>query len=233
MKNPATALIELRKRIGAAEQKYGRLPGSVKLLAVTKTKLIKDIYPAIDCGQTDFAENYVQEAVGKITAINDSRLTWHFIGPIQSNKTRAIAEYFHWVHSLDRAKIALRLNDLRPDHLPPLNICIQINICNEQSKSGILPDALRELVKVCTALPRLRLRGLMALPVPSENFDQQRVPFRRLRELFDELHSSQPGLDTLSMGTSHDMEAAIAEGSTMVRIGTVLFGPRDHLLNRC
>ncbi|MBM2829877.1 MAG: hypothetical protein HW411_667 [Gammaproteobacteria bacterium] len=232
MKNPATALIELRKRIGAAEQKYGRLPGSVKLLAVTKTKLIKDIYPAIDCGQTDFAENYVQEAIGKITAINDSRLTWHFIGPIQSNKTRAIAEYFHWVHSLDRAKIALRLNDLRPDHLPPLNICIQINICNEQSKSGILPDALRELVKVCTALPRLRLRGLMALPVPSENFDQQRVPFRRLRELFDELHSSQPGLDTLSMGTSHDMEAAIAEGSTMVRIGTVLFGPRDHLLNR-
>lgn len=232
MKNPATALIELRKRIGAAEQKYGRLPGSVKLLAVTKTKLIKDIYPAIDCGQTDFAENYVQEAIGKITAINDSRLTWHFIGPIQSNKTRAIAEYFHWVHSLDRAKIALRLNDLRPDHLPPLNICIQINICNEQSKSGILPDALRELVKVCTALPRLRLRGLMALPVPSENFDQQRVPFRRLRELFDELHSSHPGLDTLSMGTSHDMEAAIAEGSTMVRIGTVLFGPRDHLLNR-
>lgn len=232
MKNPAKALIELRKRIGAAEQKYGRLPGSVKLLAVTKTKLIKDIYPAIDCGQTDFAENYVQEAIGKITAINDSRLIWHFIGPIQSNKTRAIAEHFHWVHSLDRAKIALRLNDLRPDHLPPLNICIQINICNEQSKSGILPDALRELLKVCTALPRLRLRGLMALPVPSENFDQQRAPFRRLRELFDELHSSQPGLDTLSMGTSHDMEAAIAEGSTMVRIGTALFGPRDHLLNR-
>ncbi|MBI4005728.1 MAG: YggS family pyridoxal phosphate-dependent enzyme [Gammaproteobacteria bacterium] len=228
MKNSANSFNQLRQVIAEAEQKYGRQPGSVKLLAVTKTRPFEDISSAIDCGQTDFAENYVQEALGKITAINDPRLTWHFIGPIQSNKTRVIAENFHWVHSLDRAKIAQRLNDMRPDQLPPINICIQINISHEQNKSGIHPDALKDMVQVCTTLPRLRLRGLMTLPAPSDDFDQQRIPFRQLKEIFDVLNLSYPALDTLSMGTSHDMEAAIAEGSTMVRIGTALFGPRDY-----
>ena len=162
----------------------------------------------------------------KINMINDPGLIWHFIGPIQSNKTRLIAENFSWVHSLDRLKTALRLNDARPDHLPPLNVCIQIKISGEKSKAGIAPAALPGFIKDCSGLTKLRLRGLMTLPEPCLDFEQQRIPFRKLKNLFNDACRLCPWLDTLSMGTTQDMRAAIAEGSTMVRIGTALFGPR-------
>ncbi len=228
MKNIAESLKQLHQKIHTMEQKFGRQAGTVSLLAVSKTKPIEDIYAAMDGGQIDFAENYVQEAVNKIIKINDSRLIWHFIGPIQSNKTREIAKHFQWVHSLDRLKIAQRLNAMRPAQLPPLNICIQVNISEEPSKSGVPPNALAELLEACADLPKLRLRGLMALPAPCNDYEQQRIPFQQLGQLLNKLQLSRPMLDTLSMGTTHDMEAAIAEGTTMVRIGTAIFGPRGH-----
>ena len=226
MKNIADSFAQLMQVIRQAESEYGRIPGSVTLLAVSKTRSVGDIKTAMACGQRQFAENYIQEALEKISLINDPGLAWHFIGPIQSNKTRLIAEHFHWVHSLDRMKIAQRLNAARPEHLPPINICIQINISNEKSKAGIAPGALPEFINDCSGLTRLRLRGLMALPEPASDFAQQRIPFRGLKYLFDDARCACPGLDTLSMGTTQDLRAAIAEGSTMVRIGTALFGPR-------
>lgn len=226
MENIQASLARLRQDIRTAEAQYGRAPGSVTLLAVSKLRPVADIRAAMACGQLQFAENYVQEALGKINLINDPALTWHFIGPIQSNKTRLIAEHFHWVHSLDRQKTARRLHDARPAHLPPLNVCIQINISGEPTKVGITPDELPEFVEKCAGFPQLRLRGLMTLPEPTNNFEQQRISFRRLKNLFDDLCRACPGCDTLSMGTTRDMQAAIAEGSTMVRIGTALFGPR-------
>jgi len=226
MKNIDKLLELTTSRIRQAEQKYGREPGSVKLLAVSKTRSVDEICAASECGQIDFGENYVQEAVEKIHQINDPRLIWHFIGPVQSNKTQQIATYFQWVHSVDRLKIARRLNDARPGHLPPLNICIQINISNENSKSGASPDDLPQLVADCRNLPHLRLRGLMALPAPSTDFELQRMPFRQVKILLDAVNSPLLPMDTLSMGTTQDMEAAIAEGATIVRIGTALFGAR-------
>lgn len=226
MTNIPAAFTSIIRNIRQAESNYGRIPGSVTLLAVSKLRPVADIRAAMTCGQLQFAENYVREAMEKINLIGDPVLTWHFIGPIQSNKTRLIAELFHWVHSLDRLKTAQRLNESRPAHLPPLNVCIQINISNEASKSGIMPDALPEFIKNCDKLKKLRLRGLMTLPEPCLDFEQQRAPFRKLKNLFDDALRIIPGLDTLSMGTTQDFRAAIAEGSTMVRIGTALFGPR-------
>lgn len=226
MENIQASLARLRQEIHKVEAQYGRVPGSVTLLAVSKLRPVADIRTAIACGQLQFAENYTQDALEKINLINDPSLTWHFIGPIQSNKTRPVAEHFHWVHSLDRLKTARRLNDARPAHLPPLNVCIQINISGEQTKAGIAPGELPEFMEKCRDFPKLRLRGLMALPEPASDFVRQRIPFRRLKYLFDDLCCDCPGCDTLSMGTTQDMQAAIAEGSTMVRIGTALFGPR-------
>jgi len=226
MKNIDKLLELTTSRIRQAEQKYGREPGSVKLLAVSKTRSVDEIYAASECEQIDFGENYVQEAVEKIHQINDPRLIWHFIGPVQSNKTHQIATYFQWVHSVDRAKIARRLNDARPGHLSPLNICIQINISNEYSKSGVSPDDLPQLVADCRNLPHLRLRGLMALPAPSADIELQRIPFRQIKTLLDAVNSPLLPMDTLSMGTTQDMDAAIAAGATIVRIGTALFGTR-------
>ena len=226
MENTAESLELVLSQKRLTEQKYGRNPGSVKLLAVSKTRSVNDIRAARAGGQLDFGENYVQEAVNKILEINDPRLVWHFIGPVQSNKARQIATHFHWVHSVDRLKIAHRLNDARPQHLPPLNICIQVNISDETSKSGISPEDLPQLAAACRDLPNLRLRGLMTLPKPCTDLEQQRIPFRQVKLMLDSISSSEYPMDTLSMGTTNDMEAAIAEGATIVRSGTAIFGAR-------
>ncbi len=223
----ADNLANLRKRIRQAEQRYQRPPDSVQLLAVSKTRPAEDVLAAAACGQRHFGENYLQEAVEKITSLAEHNLYWHFIGPVQSNKTRLIAAHFHWVHSVDRPKIAQRLSDQRPTHLPPLNICLQINISNEASKSGLSLSTLPEVARQITELPNLHLRGLMAIPQRSSGFEQQRRPFHRLHQALQSLNSEGIKLDTLSMGMSADMEAAIAEGATIVRIGTDIFGPRD------
>ncbi|MDZ7804809.1 YggS family pyridoxal phosphate-dependent enzyme [Thiohalophilus sp.] len=226
MNSIAQRLETVRARITQAEQQAGRAPGSVRLLAVSKTRPIDDLRAALVAGQTCFGENYLQDALPKIAALADEPIEWHYIGPIQSNKTREIAEHFAWVHSVDRLKIARRLGEQRPAHLPPLNLCLQINTSGEASKSGIAPDEALELARALADLPHLQLRGLMTIPAPAEDFEQQRMPFRRLRELYDQLNGQGLALDTLSMGMTGDMEAAIAEGSTMVRIGTAIFGAR-------
>lgn len=202
-----------------------REPATVGLLAVSKTQPAAAIRDAFAAGLRDFGENYLQEALDKQAELDDLPLTWHFIGPIQSNKTKAIAEHFDWVHSVNRLKIAQRLSDQRPEALPPLNICLQVNVSGEASKSGCAPQEVQQLARAITALPRLRLRGLMCIPAPSEDPAEQRAAFARLRQLRDELALD---LDTLSMGMSQDLEAAIAEGATWVRIGTALFGARDY-----
>jgi pyridoxal phosphate enzyme (YggS family) len=227
MKNIANSLRYTIQQIRNIEQKYELAQGSVKLLAVSKTRSSQEIEVVSQAGQTDFAENYVQEAVEKIKSINNPELIWHFIGPIQSNKTRQIAEFFNWVHTIDRLKIARRLNDDRPDDYLPLNVCIQINISGETSKAGIALDEVEELARSMNNLPRLKLRGLMTLPAPCAELEQQRRPFSKLRQCFYKLRSTYPDMDTLSMGTTNDMEAAIAEGATIVRIGTGIFGPRN------
>jgi pyridoxal phosphate enzyme (YggS family) len=192
---------------------------------VSKTKPAAAIRQAFAAGVRDFGENYLQEALEKQLELGDLPLIWHFIGPIQSNKTKAIAEHFAWVHSVDRLKIAQRLSDQRPAHLPALNICLQVNVSGEASKSGCNPDELPALAQAVTQLPNLRLRGLMTIPEPTDDVARQHAAFARLRELQDGLGLD---LDTLSMGMSHDLEAAIAEGATWVRIGTALFGARDY-----
>lgn len=214
------------QRVRLAEEKYQRESHGCALLAVSKTRPAEDLRQAFELGLHAFGENYVQEALDKIQALRDLAIQWHFIGPIQSNKTRAIAEHFDWVHSVERIKIARRLNDQRPAELPPLEICLQVNISGEQSKSGAAPEALDELVAEVQTLPRLRLRGLMAIPAASDDFEQQRQAFARLRQLLEKLREHAPQLDTLSMGMSGDLEAAIAEGATLVRVGTDIFGPR-------
>ena len=223
-------LQQVIQRIREAEVRFGRQPGSVQLLPVSKNQSAEDIATLNQAGMLAFGESYVQEAVDKITSLANLGLQWHFIGPIQSNKTQLIAQYFDWVHSIDREKIARRLNDQRPENLAPLNICLQVNISEEASKSGVQPSALTDLAAQVRELPRLRLRGLMAIPAPSSNFEQQRRAFHAVTELLRSLqggwNNSESELDTLSMGMSGDLEAAIAEGSTIVRVGTDIFGAR-------
>jgi pyridoxal phosphate enzyme (YggS family) len=223
-------LLEVRHRIAATCAAAGREPGSVSLLAVSKTFGPDSVREAHAAGQTAFGENYVQEALAKIEALAELRaqLQWHFIGPLQSNKTRPVAEAFDWVHSVDRLKIAERLAAQRPAGLLPLNICLQVNVSGEASKGGVAPAELPALAAAVAALApgQLRLRGLMSIPEPTDDARQQRAAHRQLRELLEALRQQGLALDTLSMGMSADLEAAIAEGSTIVRIGTAIFGAR-------
>ncbi|MDD2059902.1 YggS family pyridoxal phosphate-dependent enzyme [Pseudomonas sp. GD03860] len=225
MSTIADNLSALAARISAAAQAAGREPSDIRLLAVSKTKPAAAVREAFAAGVRDVGENYLQEALNKQGELTDLPLTWHFIGPIQSNKTRAIAEHFDWVHSVDRLKIAQRLSEQRPDGLAPLNICLQVNVSGETSKSGCSPDELPDLARAIVALPRLRLRGLMAIPEPTDDRAAQEAAFAQVRQLQASLDLA---LDTLSMGMSHDLEAAIAQGATWVRIGTALFGARDY-----
>ncbi len=222
----AGRLAGLRDRIHELERRHGRDRGGVRLLAVSKTKSAGAVREAFEAGQREFGENQLQDALGKIDPLSELPLTWHFIGHVQSNKTRDIAARFHWVQSVDRARIAVRLHEQRPSLASPLNVCIQVNISEERSKSGVAPGDVPDLARRILALPRLRLRGLMAIPRPEHDLDAQRRPFRRMRELLDALRADGLDVDTLSIGMTGDMEAAIAEGATMVRIGTAVFGPR-------
>jgi PLP dependent protein len=226
----AQNLHEVRHRLVTACETAGRAVNDVHLLAVSKTCTVSSIREAYAAGQRHFGENYVQEALDKITELADLRqdIVWHLIGPLQSNKTRVVAEQFDWVHSVDRLKIAERLSEQRPAHLPPLQVCLQVNISGEDSKSGIPPEEVPALAQRIIALPRLNLRGLMSIPEPVPDLAAQRIPHRHLRELFALLRAQGLELDTLSMGMSADMEAAIYEGSTLVRVGTAIFGARPR-----
>lgn len=224
--SPGRRLQTVMQRIEDACRDSGRAPDAVTLLAVSKTRGADELRAMAAEGVRRFGENYLQEALAKIEALADLELEWHFIGPIQSNKTKPIAEQFHWVHSVDRYKVARRLSEQRPPHLPPLNICLQVNVSGEESKSGVTPDALPELARQVAELPKLQLRGLMAIPAPSSDTEAQHLPFRLMHEALQRLNDDGLALDTLSMGMSGDLEAAIAEGATVVRIGTALFGPR-------
>jgi hypothetical protein len=224
----ATNLQAVRKRIADAALACARGESTVALLAVSKTWPAACIREAANAGQRAFGENYVQEGVGKIGELADLGLEWHFIGPLQSNKTRPVAEHFDWVHTVDRIKVAERLAAQRPAGMAPLQVCVQVNISGEDSKSGCRPDEAAALCHAVAGLPRLKLRGLMAIPEPADSEAAQRAPLRRLRELRDRIASGGLALDTLSMGMSHDLEAAIAEGATIVRIGTAIFGERNH-----
>ncbi len=222
----------LRDLITESEQKFGRQPQSVQLLAVSKTKPISAIERAITANQTCFGENYVQEGIEKVDYFRNQHpnlpLTWHFIGPIQSNKTRPVAERFDWVHTIDREKIAKRLNDQRPPSMPPLNVLIQVNISMETAKSGVTSQEILPLAHFIASQPNLNLRGLMSIPANVDSYEQQKAAFLHLSEQFKQLQSHYPQVDTLSMGMSGDMQAAIECGSTIVRIGTALFGARDY-----
>jgi len=228
MSSIAQSLENIRNRVTVLERRYERAPGDVRVLAVSKTKPPEAVRAAAETGQREFGENHVQDALTKLDALQDQGLIWHFIGPLQSNKTRVVAARFHWVHSIDRAKIARRLNSQRPEHLPPLEVCIQVNVDGESSKSGVDPHQVEELAGAIGELPRLRLRGLMTLPRPSDNLQEQRQPFAALRGIQEALNAGGRALDTLSMGMTNDMEAAIAEGATIIRIGTAIFGPRSR-----
>ena len=225
MSTIADNIAQVSSRIHAAARAAHRDEHSVQLLAVSKTKPAEALREAHAAGICDFGENYLQEALGKQLELADLPLIWHFIGPIQSNKTRAIAEHFAWVHSVDRLKIAQRLSEQRPADLPPLNICIQVNVSGEASKSGCTPEDLPALAQAISQLPRIRLRGLMAIPEPTEDRAAQDAAFAAVQQLQASLNLP---LDTLSMGMSHDLESAIAQGATWVRIGTALFGARDY-----
>jgi pyridoxal phosphate enzyme (YggS family) len=223
----AERLVGTKSRIAAAEKAAGRAIGTVTLLAVSKTFDARAVRECVAAGQHAFGENYVQEALAKIEALRAENPEWHFIGPIQSNKTRPIAENFQWVHSVERDRIAVRLDQQRPAHLPPLNVCIEVNVSGEASKSGVAPDEVAALAKVIGALPRLRLRGLMAIPEPTTDRALRRARFASVRELQQDLIGQGYALDTLSMGMSDDLEEAIAEGATLVRVGTAIFGRRE------
>lgn len=217
----------IRSQIRHAMSIAGRPSNSVKLIAVSKTKPTGDIIDLYRLGQRHFAENYLQEALFKQQKLAGFNISWHFIGPIQSNKTKEIASHFHWVHSVDRLKIATRLNEQRPKDLPPLNICLQVNISQEETKSGIEIVDLAEMINEISQLPNLALRGVMAIPTPEENYHQQRKPYKLLVDAVKELQN--PSLTCFSFGMSNDLKAAIMEGATMVRIGTALFGERSTL----
>jgi len=225
----AENLQDTRMRLSAAAARAGRSAGDVQLLAVSKMCPAQAVRQAYGAGQRAFGENYVQEALEKIATLADLRaeLSWHLIGPLQSNKTRVVAEAFDWVHAVDRLKIAQRLSQQRPPELAPLNICLQVNVSGEASKSGVAPAELPELAHAVAALPRLRLRGLMSIPEPVQGEEAQRAPHRRLHELLESLNASGLALDTLSMGMSADMQAAVLEGATLVRVGTAIFGGRS------
>ena len=220
------ALDAVRTRIGELELRHGREPGSVSLLAVSKTKPPEAVRAAIAAGQHAFGENHLQDAMTKVEALAGLDASWHFIGAVQSNKTRPIAAHFDWVHAIERAKIAVRLSEQRPAGRGPLDVCIQVNVSGEHTKSGVDPREVESLARVVHELPGLRLRGLMALPRPSSDLESQRAPFRQLREIREDLNSRGFELDTLSMGMTGDLEAAVAEGATVVRVGTAIFGPR-------
>ena len=223
------SLASARERLRRALEDAGRSPTSATLLAVSKTKPAEMLREAWQHGQREFGENYLQEALDKQAALEDlDGIVWHFIGPLQSNKTRAVAEQFAWVHSVDRLKIAKRLSEQRPAALPPLNVCLQVNISREATKSGVLPEGTLVLAQEIAALPGLALRGLMAIPAPAETLEAQRKPLAALRQLLEELQAALPEapLDTLSMGMSDDLEAAVLEGATLVRLGTAIFGAR-------
>jgi hypothetical protein len=218
---------KIQDLLAQATAEAGRAAGSVRLLAVSKGQPPAAVLEAVSVGQTEFGENFVQEALGKIAAVRRDDLTWHFIGHLQSNKTRQVAEHFRWVHTVDRLKIAERLSRQRPYYAEDLNVCIQVMIDPEDDKSGVTPAQLPELAGAVAALPRLKLRGLMCIPAVRSGFEAQREPFRRLRLLAEALNESGVATDTLSMGMSGDFAAAIREGATLVRIGTALFGPRQ------
>lgn len=226
MDSIAQALARVRAEIASYARRYGRDPAEIRLLAVSKTKPAAALREAAAAGQTRFGENYVQEALQKIEALADLNLEWHFIGPLQSNKTRPVAEHFAWLHSLDQLKHARRLSAQRPSHLLPLKVCIQVDISREVQKAGIDLAELPAFATAISELPGLELRGLMALPAWSEDLESRRRPFRALREAYLDLQNRGFALDTLSMGMSGDLEAAIAEGTTIVRVGTAIFGAR-------
>ena len=232
MSGIAQNLQAVQNGIAAAACAAERDPAAVRLLAVSKTFGPEAVIAAAQAGQSAFGENYLQEALDKIAAVHAARpelqLEWHFIGPIQSNKTRSIAENFDWVHSVEREKVAQRLSQQRPTHLPPLNVCLQVNISGEASKSGATPEQLPALAQAVAVMPHLRLRGLMAIPEAAQTFEQQRLPFQQLHQLFEQLNTQGLALDTLSIGMSADMAAAIAEGATIVRVGSAIFGKRDY-----
>jgi pyridoxal phosphate enzyme (YggS family) len=225
---PSGRLQAVQARIAGAASAAGRSAAEIRLLAVSKTFGAEAVRDMAACGQREFGESYVQEALDKQARLGDLALVWHFIGPIQSNKTRAVAENFSWVHSVDRLKIAERLSAQRPGGLPPLQVCIEVNVSGERSKGGVAVTELPELADAVAALPRMQLRGLMAIPAPAAEVAAQRAAFRQVRQAFDALIARGHPLDTLSMGMSADLEAAILEGATIVRIGTALFGERKR-----
>jgi pyridoxal phosphate enzyme (YggS family) len=220
-------LLAVTDRIAAAARRAGREPASVRLLAVSKQQPAAVVRAAAGAGQSDFGENYLQEALPKMGELRDLPLTWHFIGHVQANKARDIARTFSWVHTVDRPRIAERLSTHRPHHAAPLEVLLQVNLGNEPGKGGLAPGEVSALADVVAGLPRLRLRGLMCIPEPAAGEDAQRAPFRQLRELLGVLRERGHALDTLSMGMSDDLEAAVAEGATIVRVGTAVFGPRN------
>jgi len=226
MQNIEKNLARIKQQIEQAATDFDRKTSNISLLAVSKRKPASDLRSAYNYGQRDFGENFLQEAQQKMRELADLDIVWHFIGPVQSNKTRALAESFDWVHCVDRVKIAQRLNNHRPESMPPLNICIQVNIDLEASKSGVAPDDIIALAEAIRHLPQIKLRGLMTIPAQRSDFKSQREPFARLKQALHDLQQHGLDCDTLSMGMSHDMQAAIAEGSTLVRIGTAIFGER-------
>ena len=217
---------KIRDLLHVAAIEANRDPAGVRLLAVSKKQPLEKIHEAYAAGQREFGENFVQEGVEKIAAMDKDDITWHFIGHLQSNKTRVVAENFDWVHTIDKLKTARRLSEQRPDGLPPLNVCLQVNVDDEESKSGVTPEALPELAAACAKLPNIRLRGLMCVPAIREEPDAQRIPFAALRGLAEKMRTDGVDTDTLSMGMTADFRAAILEGATIVRIGTALFGER-------
>jgi pyridoxal phosphate enzyme (YggS family) len=225
----AEGLQAARERIRRAAAASGRADNAIGLVAVSKTFPADAVRQAFAAGQRAFGESYVQEALEKMRALADLDIEWHFIGPIQSNKTAAIARHFDWVHGIDREQVARRLSDARPPERGPLQACVQVNVSGEASKSGVAPEAAAQLAHRVAALPGLRLRGLMAIPRPADDPAQTRGQFRRLRELLETLRGEALALDTLSMGMSDDLESAIAEGATLVRVGTAIFGPRGKV----